>query len=197
MAKVCNVSGCGRREWWSGLCASHRGRWEKYGDPLAGPPIRKNIPRSIKTVEGAFRYYMGDSVPETDSCWEWLGGCNTQTGYGVITRNRRKLGAHRVSFEMFNGPLGEGQVVRHSCDNPPCVNPRHLLPGSHQDNTDDRIARGGQFQGRFPVKLDADKVREIRRMSSTVPAQELAAIYGVKIAQIRDVIAGRAWRHVA
>lgn len=76
-----------------------------------------------------------------DGCWEWA-AARINTGYGVINVGGRVLLAHRVSHELFIGPVPAGAEVRHSCDNPPCVNPQHLSLGSHADNMRDMAERG-------------------------------------------------------
>lgn len=74
-------------------------------------------------------------------CWNWQGS-RRGFGYGALSLNGRTKSAHRVSYEVFTGPIPGGQVVRHKCDNPPCVNPGHLVLGSQADNTADMVERG-------------------------------------------------------
>lgn len=59
-------------------------------------------------------------------CWEWQREINSQTGYGQIGVRRRKLYAHRLSYEIFRGPIPEGLTIDHLCRNRRCVNPFHL-----------------------------------------------------------------------
>ena len=64
-------------------------------------------------------------------------------GYGQAydIRVARQVLAHRLSYELFIGPIPEGQEVMHSCDNRPCVRPDHLEIGSHKKNMEDAVAR--------------------------------------------------------
>lgn len=85
-------------------------------------------------------------IPEPNSgCWLWTGGGSR---YGVFTmssrakRSARSVPAHRLSHELFNGPIPRGLIVRHKCDTPFCVNPDHLEVGTQQDNMNDMVARG-------------------------------------------------------
>lgn len=75
-------------------------------------------------------------------CWLWTG--RLRNGYGAIMLNGRWVGAHRVAFALHRSiPLPDrSTLVRHTCDNPPCCNPRHLRPGTHQDNQRDAVRRG-------------------------------------------------------
>lgn len=80
-------------------------------------------------------------VPRHDNlCWTWTG--STAKDYGQVKVDGKVLRAHRVAYEMFNGPLGDEDHVLHSCDNPLCVNPAHIRAGTHQDNMTDKMLRG-------------------------------------------------------
>lgn len=81
-------------------------------------------------------------VTET-GCWEWTGARNKQ-GYGRVTWQGETVGVHRLVGHLVHGMdlRGRHQAARHRCDNPPCFNPQHLLPGSYSDNVRDAIERG-------------------------------------------------------
>jgi hypothetical protein len=81
-------------------------------------------------------------VTKTDSCWIWTGTKNT-AGYGMFYIKLRGYRAHRISWELANKtPIPDGKLICHSCDNPPCVNPAHLWPGTDKENRWDSILKG-------------------------------------------------------
>jgi hypothetical protein len=84
-------------------------------------------------------------IPES-GCWIWEGTTNSQ-GYGSITIKGKEKKAHRVSWELFNGPIPKGLLVLHKCDTPACINPHHLFLGTHRDNIQDCIKKG-RFKGK-------------------------------------------------
>ena len=73
-------------------------------------------------------------------CWEWQAG-KTTDGYGHVRRRGKMRRAHRLAYETFIGPAGEGYVLHH-CDNPSCCNPNHLYLGDHAQNMRDAMDRG-------------------------------------------------------
>lgn len=129
-------------------------------------------------------------------CWE-VKSARNKWGYGVITVDGRKQLTHRVSFSLY-WPNIETVVVRHNCNNPACINPAHLRPGTHKDNAEDRFFAGhepdrrGVKNGRS--KLTDDLVREIRR--STENNSVLGRRLGVTNAMVSRIRLGDAWTHV-
>lgn len=134
------------------------------------------------------------------ACWPWMGatdGC----GYGVVRLNGRRFTASRIAYALTTGPVLDGVVIRHRCDNAICCNPEHLLPGSTADNNRDMIERGRLGVARGAAnpksKLTADLVREARaawRKGESIAS--IARRMGVTIQSMHAVVHGRAWAHV-
>jgi len=97
------------------------------------------------TREERLSYFWDDVDMDTpDHCWPWMIG-KDQAGYGhLMIRGKHEI-AHRVAYEIANGPIPPGLEVMHKCDNPPCCNPSHLAVGTRADN-----ARDAQTKGRVP-----------------------------------------------
>lgn len=131
-------------------------------------------------------------------CWDWT-GAEWSGGYGKFQLNGKVHLAHRYSYWTSNGPLPINSVVRHICDNPKCVNPRHLVIGSQVDNVKDRVDRDrsayGEKNGR--AKLTWDTVRAIRAfcLGEKRGAPVRASVeFGVNIAIVRDILKNKTWK---
>lgn len=75
-----------------------------------------------------------EKVARNDAgCWVWT-GCRLPSGYGRISIGRETFNAHRVSYELFVGPIAHGLEIDHTCRNKSCVNPAHLEAVTHVEN---------------------------------------------------------------
>ena len=135
------------------------------------------------------------SVTEESGCIRFTGHLDGG-GYGRIMVARVKYMAHRLSYSLNNGPIPDGYVVRHKCDNPSCINPEHLEVGTQADNIADKVSRGRQARGSGAGRaiLTEESVREIR--SSPLKVSELSTLYGVSVVSIRNILRRKTWQHV-
>ena len=133
-------------------------------------------------------------------CWDFTGHINNR-GYGLISKGARSKGimlTHRASYESFIGPIPEGKIVLHKCDNTKCFNPDHLSIGTQQDNMDDMESKGRRvslYGADSPnVKLTHEQVLEIRqRHIPRVNTRELAEEFGITRQYVGQLISNF-WR---
>lgn len=130
---ICSVDGCESVVNSRNLCKRHYQNLLTLGQPIP-----------VKDLPLAERMGLTGWTITASGCWEW-GGKRNDSGYGIVNALRHGLQgarAHRVMYELHVGPVPEGEEIRHKCDNPPCVNPDHLEPGTHLMNMDDMTTRG-------------------------------------------------------
>ena len=101
--------------------------------------------RSLCSIKCRIKAY---STPNENGCWVWRNLWRDKDGYGWLFLNKKLHRAHRISYEIYNGPISDSLYVCHTCDNPPCVNPNHLWLGTNRDNQLDyqrKLKAGGNF----------------------------------------------------
>lgn len=138
-------------------------------------------------------------IEKTDDCWEWRGPRNA-AGYGMFGIGGRRIRAHRFSYERAAGPISDGLVICHRCDNPGCVNPAHLWAGTQGDNAADMAAKKRAHKGpsrhseAHPLsKITAPVARAIR--ADTRSHAEVARAYGVSPSLVGGIKRGTHWKY--
>lgn len=115
------------------------------------------------------------SAPMPFGCVFWTGA--KSRGYGVMQINGINRFAHRLSYEVFVGPVGMMNVC-HKCDIPRCINPDHLFLGTQLDNIADMLKKNRNFKG--GIKIRGQLVDDMRRMiSDGYTQQEVASKFNV------------------
>lgn len=146
---------------------------------------------------------LNRKLAKKDQCLVWTGARTTQ-GYGLIGNGfgKKILLTHRAAYELSTGISPVGKVVRHTCDNPPCCNPDHLLLGTQLDNRNDMLERKRDNVARGErqacAKLTEESVLKIRQQYAcgSVTITTLAEDFGVARRTAGDVIHRKTWQHI-
>jgi hypothetical protein len=152
-------------------------------------------------MDAVFVERFWSKVTKTDACWEWA-GTRMAFGHGVVWFQGKNRKAHRMAWEITNGPIPDGAWVLHGCDNPCCVNPAHLSLGDAQANTDDRVNRGRSVNlrgARHPnATMDEEAAREVWRLRERGwPESAIAARLGMGRPKVSSILSRHTWAHVA
>lgn len=135
-------------------------------------------------------------IPEPNSgCWLWTAAANKR-GYGHFGVNGEVRDAHRVSYELYVGPIGDGLSVLHRCDIPSCVRPDHLFLGTQKENLEDMTVKGrrrtAKGEERRSSKLTATIAEKIRADKRT--HREIAVAFGISKSQVGAIRLGLYWK---
>lgn len=142
-----------------------------------------------------------------DECWEWTGRVCPK-GYGYFDRRRGrkckwKERAHRHAWSLVNGEIPKGLHVLHRCDNPKCVNPRHLFLGTHRENMQDKVRKGrqarnthvrGEMQGN--AVLTDGEVLLIRELAGSLTQRRIGERFGIGQDQVSRIVNRKIWTHI-
>ena len=126
-------------------------------------------------------------------------GAKTNFGHGVIYNLKKRHLVHRLSYEKSKGEIPEGLIVRHTCDNPSCWNPEHLIVGTKKDNTQDMVERGRSANGiKHPSsKLTEKQVLEIKHLLKLGSSQRyLGKKYFVSHQLISKILNNKSWKYL-
>lgn len=143
------------------------------------------------------RFWKKVDKRSPQECWPWQ-GCRNRKGYGEFNAPGFRL-AHRFSYISQYGPIPDGMLVCHKCDNPACVNPDHLFVGTPKNNSEDMTSKGRQSCGEAHPDsvLTASQVAEIRQRSAQdEPQILLAKEFGVSKATISSIVNHHRWKHL-
>ena len=153
-------------------------------------------PRAIKPLA---QRLAAKTAPADERGCVLFTGFRDSRGYGFIGQGRaglRSIPAHRAAWEVTNGPIPVGLHVLHKCDNPSCVNPKHLELGTAADNMRDKVTRGRQLRGGqiHNTKLTVEKVRAILKDPRSNSA--IGRAYSVSSATIGEIKRREIWKHI-
>lgn len=206
--KQCVINGCEDRRKGHGYCNRHLKRYRMYGNPLAGREYGQTTAAPKRppglSLEESFRWYLPGEPPPGKVPWLWPGPVD-EKGYGTIRFQGRNTFAHRISYELFIGPIPEGMVVRHKNDTPLDVNPNNLELGTLIDNVRDRVDRHRTHTGPRSEKgsdtakssiTEADIPVIRQAYESGEKQKDLADRYGISQSAVSHIVRRKNWTHV-
>lgn len=199
--KICSITGCENKYRSIGFCSGHWKINKKYGTPTplcwCGELSQTNGGNQgasllCKDHTLANRFWDNVELKGEDDCWEWTGS-KTASGYGVLYVGKKLDYAHRFSLYLDGRPVPNRWHACHTCDNPSCVNPKHLFPGTPKDNVMDMVSKGRHTFGEKHLnsKLTDTDVLEIRKLACEGMFQsDIARMYGLNQAYVSKLVAG-------
>lgn len=139
-----------------------------------------------------------------NDCWLWKANkINNKYGsFGIFNEKGqfRNTTAHRVSYLLKHGHIPNKFDICHTCDNPPCVNPKHLFSGSRKENMKDACTKGRMQKGEAHYKAKLTESQVIKIRNEHIPYKfsfkKLAKRYNVSYRTIRVIIERKAWKHI-
>lgn len=175
-----------------GWCIKHYKNFYRHGNPFA-TFIRTRNGSTIKE-----KLVSKSKVNPVNGCLEWI-GAKTIHGYGKLTIDKKTVSAHRLSYQDFYNENIDGKVLMHTCDNRLCINPSHLVAGTIQDNTDDKVCKGRQLKGVrcHKARLNEEIVRDILSLHLTdVINSVIARKYNIALSHVNNIVNRKIWKHV-
>jgi hypothetical protein len=168
-------------------------------DDRVARPVRKRHKTSHYFPNGTPFWDRVDKSGGEDACWPWMAGRSAQR-YGQVTINGNKILAHRYAYAEAYGPIPADKDLLHSCDNPPCCNPRHLRIGTAKDNAKDMIDRGriayGSRHGQ--CRFTDEAIRTIRDAyhNKGLSQGAISRKFGISSGHLHRVLTGQARKYV-
>lgn len=148
--------------------------------------------RQRAAVRPTLREKFEEKYRQSEGCWEWTGAVD-KDGYGIFSYARKTYRAPVMAIVLDGRQIAPGLYACHTCDNPKCVRPSHLYPGTPTQNMADAKARGRVRTGESHhfARLTADDVRAIRQAQGT--HSEIAAAFGVSPANVTMIRNRKTW----
>ena len=158
--------------------------------------------RAAQYERAVERFWSRVDVGEAGACWWWTGAKKAE-GYGSVRFNGQSKPAHRLAWELHHrSTMPDGLLACHACDQPACVNPHHIYPGTHQDNVSDAAERGrrqnrsrGEDAGNSKL-TDDDVLSIVARYNAGESGRAIAFDYDIGFSAVHRIMSGETWPHL-
>ena len=190
-ADICTVFGCYEPKYRKSMCVKHYQRHKKTGDVFSEEHVIQDFTLKEKLL-------FNVKLDRETRCWEWQGRKDPD-GYGTLSVGDFPVRAHRTMYEVVKGPIPDGLLVCHKCDNPSCCNPEHLFLGTTSDNNKDKTLKGRTPKGEDSAMsiLTEKNVIEIKALiKEGLKDQDIGDTYGVTRSAIYRIRCGKNWKHI-
>lgn len=164
--------------------------------------IQRNTSHTVLPKKTAYQWFIEALANHSgDGCLLWP-YAKTNAGYGSFRLHMKNMSVHIASYELAYGPVPEGLWVLHTCDTPPCFNPRHLLSGTCKDNELDKHSKN---RGAYGIEhgghvLSESQVLHIRKLHadglSSYAISQMSE-FGVSKPTILSIVNRRTWNRLA
>jgi hypothetical protein len=169
--------------------------------PRPDAPARKYCSKRCYNGSGKpehERFMDKVAIGDEDDCWPWRGGTN-EDRYGLFRARNKTVNAHRYALALSSGTSLDTKLLAcHSCDNPPCCNPKHLFWSDQDGNMKDMAAkgRGSRAWYRGAKLTERDVIDVTKRFVNGDTVNEIAELYGVTKVSVRHVLRGKTFQHL-
>lgn len=139
------------------------------------------------------------SEVQPTGCVHWT-RFRDKNGYGLVQVDNRSRRVIRVVWELEHGPIPDGMIICHHCDDPPCINLDHLYLGTHSQNNADMVRRGrcARHKGESNpcAKVTEKIVLRIRAEAQHTPQKDLCKTYGLSPGTVSMIVNRKRWTHL-
>jgi hypothetical protein len=174
--------------------------WKRKKDPISGKWYWDTPPHRVRKLPLHLYLETRTRVDAETGCWSWI--TPHKTGWSTARHTTLPNGTASIgaaSWFCFFGPIPEGLMVCHECDNGHCGNPEHLFLGTDAENARDCVIKGrNSFGEKHPAaKLTSEAVLKMKKLRAAGATYEkLAQSFGLSMSNVWNAVNGKSWKHL-